>query len=276
MLWIWSLGSFSSCAAAFLPSTMMIIKPPTKLIITSSSSPFLTFNAKLKYCPLTNNNDFDYFSNLKKCTYNSSTALFGKKYSVSKDDEDDGDNKFEFDLEEGGNLFGPLLPFAKVIYEATGGWGVSYADLSPQTPRTFAGASFLLTNVCYAVAGVMLTVHGDVLFGAMTEIAGVVSFIYHYLQLDLGKDRNEVRLALVIDYITAGVALITGTLYIFEMGFPSLPFECVLFGVMSLVSLSLSWVWEFGIPYIFWHSLWHIFSALSGYLIGETHLLQIN
>ena len=76
--------------------------------------------------------------------------------------------------------------------------------MSPQTPRTFAGASFLLTNVCYAVAGVMLTVNGDVLFGAMTEIAGIVSFIYHYLQLDLGKDRNEVRLALVIDYITAG------------------------------------------------------------------------
>lgn len=117
MLWIWSLGSFSSCAAAFLPSTFMIIKPPTKLIITSSSSPCLTFNAELKDCPFTNNNHCYYFNNLKKCTYHSSTALFGKKYSVSKDDEDDCDNKFEFDLEAGGNLFGPLLPVAKIIYE---------------------------------------------------------------------------------------------------------------------------------------------------------------
>jgi len=85
--------------------------------------------------------------------------------------------------------------------------------LSPQTPSTFAGASFLLTNVCYAVAGLMLTVNGDVVFGAMTEIAGVVSFIYHYLQLDLGKDRNEVRLALVIDYITAGKKMLIAPHY---------------------------------------------------------------
>jgi len=89
---------------------MMMTNHPTKLIMTS-------FPSMLKDCPLSNHNNHYRFKNLRKCTYNSSTALFGKKYSVSNDDENDGDNKFEFDLEAGGNLFGPLLPFAKVIYE---------------------------------------------------------------------------------------------------------------------------------------------------------------
>ena len=32
--------------------------------------------------------------------------------------------------------FGPLLPIAKAVDDATGGWGLSYADLHPVTPRT--------------------------------------------------------------------------------------------------------------------------------------------
>jgi hypothetical protein len=32
--------------------------------------------------------------------------------------------------------FGPLLPIAKAVDDATGGWGLSYADLHPATPRT--------------------------------------------------------------------------------------------------------------------------------------------
>ena len=32
--------------------------------------------------------------------------------------------------------FGPLLPIAKAVDDATGGWGLSYADLHPTTPKT--------------------------------------------------------------------------------------------------------------------------------------------
>ena len=32
--------------------------------------------------------------------------------------------------------FGPLLPIAKAVDDATGGWGLSYADLHPATPKT--------------------------------------------------------------------------------------------------------------------------------------------
>lgn len=32
--------------------------------------------------------------------------------------------------------FGPLLPIAQAVDDATGGWGLSYADLHPATPRT--------------------------------------------------------------------------------------------------------------------------------------------
>ena len=50
---------------------------------------------------------------------------------------------------------------------------------------------FVLTNVCYTVVGL----NEDVVFEAMTDIAGVVSFIFfHYLQLDLEKNVTKFNL----------------------------------------------------------------------------------
>lgn len=117
-----------------------------------------------------------------------------------------------------------------------------------------------------------MTLKGEILLGILTEVAGVVSFIYHYSQLKFGQNRNEVRLALVIDYITAGMALITGAVYLTQMGIQLIPLDCIIWGILSIAALSLSWVWEFGIPYLFWHSIWHILSAYTGYLIGQAHL----
>ncbi|KAK1738379.1 hypothetical protein QTG54_011048 [Skeletonema marinoi] len=170
--------------------------------------------------------------------------------------------------------FGPLLPIAEAVDEVTGGWALTYADLHPATPRTTIGQAFLATNIFYAAGGLALGVQGDWFYGALTELAGIVSFIYHYSQLEFGKNRSEVRLALLVDYFTAGAALICGGVYMVQMGIDTIPIDALLTAVGASVCLALCWVWEFGYPYIFWHSLWHILSALTGYLIGQDHLLS--
>lgn len=178
----------------------------------------------------------------------------------------------KFQLDRDYSNLGPLLPIAQKIDEATGDWALSYADLHPSTPKSIEGQLFLATNALYAIVGIYLGARGDFFFGALTELAGIVSFWYHFTQLELGKDRMEVRLALLTDYFTAGVALITGVVYCFQMGITAVPFDALVSGLLSAICLSLCWVWEFGIPYIFWHSLWHIFSAYTGFLIGQAHL----
>jgi len=170
--------------------------------------------------------------------------------------------------------FGPLLPLAERIDDLTGGWGLSYADLAPETPSTPVGVIFLATNVCYAIAGIVLSIQGDLVLGTMTELAGGVSLWYHYSQLKYSgqEPASEVRLALLTDYIFAGTALITGLIYAAMLGISAVPFEAVLAGAISVGCLATCWVYEYGVPYIFWHSLWHIFSAYTGYLIGRAHL----
>jgi hypothetical protein len=173
------------------------------------------------------------------------------------------------------DTFGPLLPIAEAVDAATGGWGLSYADLHPVTPRTNVGRAFLATNFFYAAAGLWLMTNGDWIYGGLTEIAGVVSFVYHYTQLEFGKDRSEVRLALLIDYVCAGSALLMGGAYMVQVGMTHVPIEAVASAVGAVVCLSLCWVWEFGYPYIFWHSLWHLFSAYTGYVVGLEHMSNI-
>lgn len=171
-----------------------------------------------------------------------------------------------------GDYFGPLLPIAEQIDSATGGWGLSYADLHPETPQTPLGVAFLATNACYAFGGLVLGVQGEWTLGLLTEVAGIVSFWYHYSQLNFGQDRKEVRLALLIDYFTAGTALLCGAVYMAQMGIDSVPFESLVWGGASVVCLTLCWVKEVGYWYLFWHSLWHIGSAYTGYLVGQNHI----
>ena len=170
------------------------------------------------------------------------------------------------------NNFGPLLPIAEAVDTFTNGWGLSYADLRPVTPRTPVGIAFLLTNILYNAAGIYLLSHADIFYGTLMELAGIVSFVYHYTQLELGKDRSEVRLALLIDYFFAGSALLTGTYYMIIVGFGAIPMEALTSAVGAVICLSLCWVWEYGCPYILWHSLWHVLSAYTGYLVGLVHL----
>ncbi|GFH43897.1 hypothetical protein CTEN210_00370 [Chaetoceros tenuissimus] len=178
----------------------------------------------------------------------------------------------EYKEERSYNTFGILTPIAKTIDGISGDWALSYADLSPSTPRTIEGRAFLATNVGYALAGIVLALQGDWFFAGLTELAGIVSFWYHYSQLEFGKDREEVRLALLTDYFTAGSALLTGGFYMIDMGINYVPMDALICGALSIVCLSLCWVWEFGVPYLFWHSLWHLFSAYTGFLIGQAHI----
>jgi hypothetical protein len=202
-----------------------------------------------------------------------------QRHNMSNDERDLKLKSFQKDIEDKLSYeertydnMGPLMPLAEKLDAISGDWALSYADLSPATPKTPAGVAFLATNACYACAGLALGINGDFLLGGLTEIAGIVSFWYHYSQLEFGKDRSEVRLALLTDYITAGSALITGGAYMAQMGITGVPIDALITGAVAIVCLSLCWVWEFGYPYLFWHSLWHIFSAYTGFLVGQAHL----
>ena len=110
-----------------------------------------------------------------------------------------------------------LTPFAKFLDKNTGGWALSYADCTPDDETTPLGVLFLLTNVAYLVVGGFLWSKGEVTLGVLTEVAGIVSYIYHYNQLAArGNNSPAVRLSLLIDYFTAGSALVFGTGLLFE------------------------------------------------------------
>jgi len=182
---------------------------------------------------------------------NRSTIPSSLALATSKED-DEKNESFQKDIKEkltllddrSYDVFGPLTPIAEALDDLSGDWALSYADLSPATPRTWEGKAFLATNVGYAAAGIMLAMQGDWFFAGLTELAGAVSFWYHYSQLEFGKDRSEVRLALLTDYATAGVALITGGVYMTEMGISAVPFDALITGGLAIACLSLGWVWE--------------------------------
>ena len=163
-------------------------------------------------------------------------------------------------------------PVQEVLDGATEGWALSYADLRPDTHQTTPGLVFLLTNVAYAAAGLALTFHGDVWFGLLTDVTALVSFNYHYNQLQVEGDMGApaVRLALLIDYAFASVAILTATTYLWTS--PSFPLEGALYAAASMVFLGLCWVYEEGRTYMVLHGMWHLLSAYAGYLIGMTHL----
>jgi hypothetical protein len=174
-------------------------------------------------------------------------------------------------LDLSGRLECLLLPMSSLIDETTGGWGLSYADLSPENHETPTGVIFLATNLAYSVVGVLLGLHGDPLLGLLTECASVASFGYHFTQLQLGPDKPTVRLALLIDYIFAGAALMTGGIYV-ALAPLDVPLEGFGACALGVACLGASWKWERGMPYIVFHGLWHLFGAYGGYLIGQAHL----
>lgn len=167
-----------------------------------------------------------------------------------------------------------VAPVEKALDALTGDWALSYADLRPDTPNTLAGQAFLATNSAYLVAGLFVLFSGDLWFGFWTDMAAIASFNYHYNQLLVSGQAkaNSVRLALLLDYTAAAFSIITATAYLLASAtFPVFPFAVSIAGFFFLF---LSWQWEYGRPYMFWHSLWHLCSAYSGFLIGTLHSTQ--
>ena len=167
---------------------------------------------------------------------------------------------------------GFLAPLAQLIDARTGGWGLSYADTSPYSDKTIVGLLFLATNFFFVWAGINLFHANNYVLSASIEVSGLASFYYHWCQIHYGPKRDEVRVSLLIDYITA---FITINLTFFEIVllamriFDStdqtflLASEPILYGVLGIFCLLGSWAFEYGLPYIILHGFWHIFSAIS-------------
>jgi hypothetical protein len=173
-------------------------------------------------------------------------------------------------------------PVQAVLDECTGGWALSYADLAPESPDTALGRGFLLTNLFYLAAGLLLTYQGDPTLGFFTDLAAIASFNYHYTQLRATSQKEGikelVRLSLFLDYMAASISILTAVVYLvsaslqLEPGQLSMVEQSVAVGAAGIFFLVLSWKYEYGRPYIIFHSLWHLGSAWSGYLIGAAHL----
>eukprot|EP00529_Nitzschia_sp_RCC80_P029875 CAMPEP_0113443634 /NCGR_PEP_ID=MMETSP0014_2-20120614/2242_1 /TAXON_ID=2857 /ORGANISM="Nitzschia sp." /LENGTH=320 /DNA_ID=CAMNT_0000334601 /DNA_START=98 /DNA_END=1060 /DNA_ORIENTATION=+ /assembly_acc=CAM_ASM_000159 len=162
-----------------------------------------------------------------------------------------------------------LAPAAEIMQEKTDGWALSYADLTPESEQTFVGQAFLATNIAYAMCGALLSVQGEPALACLLEIVSVASFAYHYCQLAAPYNRTEestVQLALMVDYIFAFSSIILGLIYLLtDQTLP--PIEGIASAVAGITCLLACWKWEKGLPYIYLHSLWHIFSAISGYIV---------
>jgi hypothetical protein len=173
-------------------------------------------------------------------------------------------------------------PIQQVLDECTGGWALNYADLTPESPDTAIGRGFLLTNVFYLVAGLLLTYQGDPTLGFFTDLAAIASFNYHYTQLRATSQKEGikdlVRLSLFLDYMAASISILTAVVYVVSASLQLEPDQLIMVeqsvavGMVGLFFLVLSWKYEYGRPYIVFHSLWHLGSAVSGYLIGAAHL----
>jgi len=167
-----------------------------------------------------------------------------------------------------------IRPVADAMDDATDGWALSYADLSPETERTPVGQAFLASNLAYAIAGLILSIRGDLLLGTMTEFASIASFVYHYTQLDTQSAKDIVRFSLFIDYIMAFSAIFIGLGYIVIDGQVP-PIEGLISAALAVGFFLLGiTVCAEGVPYVVVHSIWHVFSAYCAYLVGTFHMVN--
>jgi hypothetical protein len=163
----------------------------------------------------------------------------------------------------------------KRIDDISGGWALSYADLSPDSDQTIGGRIFLATNLAYGMAGAIITfVIGDYTLGLLTELCALASYNYHYYQLLAhGQEKaDSVRLALLVDYVFAGASILTGTIYLWcTIPAVGVPTSAVVAAGVGVGFLLASWNWEYGRPYMVLHGIWHLCSATAGYLIADAY-----
>lgn len=114
------------------------------------------------------------------------------------------------------------------------------------------------------------------------EIAGLASFYYHWSQIHYGPGKDEVRVALLTDYITAFLAINVTFIEICQLVINVLnsgdgdhfPFAPIAYGLTGLLCLFGSWIYEYELPYILLHGLWHVFSAAAALSVGNELYLR--
>lgn len=159
---------------------------------------------------------------------------------------------------------------------------LSSANLEPENETTFLGMSFLATNVAFGLCGSLLATQGNAALGVVTEIVCFASFLYHFSQLKFGQhstttasssstesDEQIVKLALLVDYFFAIAAIVVAGIQVIS-SHQLIPSVVIYSGAMAIASLGACLVWEEGVAYIIFHSLWHVFSAYTCYMIGST------
>lgn len=115
------------------------------------------------------------------------------------------------------------------------------------------------------------------------EIAGAVSTVYHCGQIYFGPQRNEVRKILLLDYLTASLALLASGAQFLQVlvtagssdtgsEIPVEVFYGAGSGLAAVLFLYISWLDEQGKHYLFWHGLWYVAAAASAYFLGVVSL----
>lgn len=146
-----------------------------------------------------------------------------------------------------------------------------FADLTPYTEKDSVGLLFLSSNLPYFAASSCLFQHNLQLMGITIGSAGLMSLLYHFVQLQHGKrevSSSIVQKFLYTDYILAISAI---GIYCYEIfsRIDSHKYQITDFmatfsvAILSLYVLLVSWSEQNnkGLRYIFFHSMWHILSA---------------
>jgi hypothetical protein len=171
----------------------------------------------------------------------------------------------------------PILKRFLFFFETNAKWALTYADLTPYSEKDIIGFLFLSTNVLYFIAGLQLyfdstrllafgeNTSGEFVafFSVIIDIAGLLSSSYHYYQLNCGPNNSRVIKALLLDYAVAFLAVMIFVVDLFlchsALEYPI----ALLLAVSSITCLLASWKFEYGIPYMLLHGMWHILSAVA-------------
>ena len=152
------------------------------------------------------------------------------------------------------------------------GFILSYANTTGFNYTEPIGALFLLTNVAYFISGVSFLQNNpspSVFYynSYVIELAGLLSVNYHYNQLVRGPNQRQVKVALLLDYMSAITAILMVTIEIIHQSVYSshIPIESIQWTLVASSCLIASWVRFDGLGYIFWHGLWHLFSSAAVY-----------
>lgn len=151
-----------------------------------------------------------------------------------------------------------------------------YADLTPYSAGSFTGLLFLATNILYLKTGWdQIQLRGFDMYSIAVEVAGLISTLYHWSQLNYGPNNRLVKAILCVDYLTAGYAILASASVCVQIvqtsgSWQSLPLRFVLEGGLGIMFLFLSWTERFSKKesYMVTHGLWHIFSAQAAATLG--------